>query len=124
MVEAAVCGQVSEIYRELGAYDKAIEFGERSLAIRRKTRSISDAGTLCCMLNLALAYGSAAHNDKAAALFLEALPVAHRVLGEYDAITRLLHQNLADLYCNMGRDDEAEQHLARSFEAYSTDSRS
>jgi tetratricopeptide (TPR) repeat protein len=72
------------------------------------------------MSNLANAYHAAGRNDEAEALYLEALPVAHRVLGDYHGTTRLLHQNLASLYHQLGRADEAERHLARSFDKGTT----
>jgi non-specific serine/threonine protein kinase/serine/threonine-protein kinase len=115
MAEAAVCARVSETYSELRDDGRAIEFGERALAIRRNARGLSDVVTLTCMMNLANAYNNADRYHKAESLYLEALPVAHRVLGDYHDTTLLLHQNLANLYCKMGRFDEAETHVARSF---------
>ena len=67
------------------------------------------------MNNLGSVYNESGDHLKAEAVFLNAIPIARRVLGDNHDCTRLMEQNLALTYCLMGRYAEAEAPLARSF---------
>jgi serine/threonine protein kinase len=91
MLEAAVLDHVGATYKELGDFAKSCELLERSLVIRRLYRGVEDRATIRCMIDLASAYDDA---EKTEALCLEALPAAHKVLGDDDPATLNLHMTL------------------------------
>ena len=104
---AASLNYLAELYRVMGAHDKALPLYERSLAIREKALGPEHPDTAAGLNNLALLYESIGAHDKALPLFQRSLAILEKALGPEHPDTATILNNLAELYRAMGAYDKA-----------------
>lgn len=106
-VQAQILDTVGATYLGIGAYERAISFLQRAVALRRRDLGADDAETLQSMNNLALAYHRAGQLPLALPLYEETFKLLKAKMGPRHGDTLTSMSNLANAYHDAGRLDLA-----------------
>ncbi len=107
LLQAELLFTMGNTYRGVGAYERAIGFLQRSLALRKQHLGTDHPDTLTTMNSLAQAYQYAGKLDLALPLFEETLKLKKAKLGPDHPETLMSMNNLAMAYQDAGKLDVA-----------------
>jgi len=107
LVQADILQTVGRTYRDVGEYERAIDFLERSAALFRQHLGLDHPDTLISMNNLGLAYMASGKLNLALPLFEETLKLMKANLGPNHPQTLMSMTSLATAYQNAGKLDLA-----------------
>ncbi len=88
---------LGSFYRGQGAYDRAEEWIERSVAICRSRLGEEHPDVATSLNDLAALYDAQGRYEEAEALFLKALEIAEKVLGGEHPNTKQMRENYQEL---------------------------
>jgi tetratricopeptide (TPR) repeat protein len=107
LVQAGILQTVGDTYMNVGEFEKAIGFLQRSMAMNRQFRGHDDLDTLSSMSDLALAYTLAMKLDLALPLYKETLELEKLKLGLDHPNTLTTMGGLGEAYGAAGKLDLA-----------------
>ncbi len=107
LLQAEILFTVGNTYRGVGAYERAIGFSQRSLALRKQHLGTDHPDTLNSMDDLAAAYQDAGKLDLALPLHEETLKLKKAKIGPDHPDTLMSRNNLAMAYQAAGKLDLA-----------------
>ncbi|HEV2708194.1 MAG TPA: FxSxx-COOH system tetratricopeptide repeat protein [Pyrinomonadaceae bacterium] len=108
---------LADLYREEGRFTEAESLYLRELKLWERVQRLDVRLDLTrCLHGLALLYRDWGRYDKAERLFQRAIPIRVSVLGEGSLHVAWLRGDLGELYCYVGRFDEAKTLLEDAIE--------
>ncbi|HMP70559.1 MAG TPA: tetratricopeptide repeat protein [Pirellulaceae bacterium] len=116
LIEAELSWIVGVNFRGAGAYDRAIPFLERAVALRIELLGADDERVLDAQNSLAVAYSTAGQLDKALLLLEQTLELMKAKLGPEHPHTLISMNNLADGYRSTGQLNKALPLLEQTLE--------
>ena len=116
ILEARLLHTMGDVYRNLGALDRAEQLLEQSVDIRRRTLGPEAPDTLQSSSVLGLIYNLEGKNELAEKTLTPALAAEQRVLGKNHPNTLRTLNNLASLYDSEGRYDISARMMQDVFE--------
>lgn len=100
---------VSYYMIEKGNYNKAIDFAQKSVDVRKRLLGADHPSTLTSMNNLASTYGEQGRWEEAEKLHMQVMETRKTKRGVDHPSTLTSMNNLASIYRNQGRWEEAEK---------------
>ena len=101
-------------YYELGAYDQALEYLMKDLAISEKVWGREHPDTAATYNNLGEVYRAQGKYDRALEYFMKALAIVEKVLGREHPDTATTYNNIAAVYHAQGKYDQALEYLMKN----------
>ncbi|KIM09585.1 MAG: hypothetical protein KU38_08500, partial [Sulfurovum sp. FS08-3] len=102
------------VYDSIGEYDKALEFYQKSLAIREEVLGIKHPDTATSYNNIGEVYKSKGEYDKALEFYQKALAIREEVLGIKHPDTATSYNNIAHLYYAMEKYEESAKYMQKA----------
>lgn len=102
-VEGVLNDGLQSLYMSMAQYDKAVQYGEKAVAIARKYQNMEDLAT--SLNNLGLSYVELNRPNDARKVYAEGLEVARKI--GYQQVEAMLLNNLSDILLRDGRFEEA-----------------
>jgi two-component system, NarL family, sensor kinase len=111
-IESTLNDGLQSLYMSMTQYDKAIQYGEKSVALARKYNNMEDLAT--SLNNLGLSYVEVDRAADAKRVYSEGLDVARKT--GYRQVEAMLLNNLCDILLREGKFDEAGANAFRAIE--------
>ena len=102
-IESTLNDGLQSLYMSMTQYDKAVEYGEKAVALSRKYQKMEDLAT--SLNNLGLSYVELDHVDDAKRVYKEGLEITRKI--GYQSVEAMLLNNLSDILLREGRFEEA-----------------
>lgn len=102
-IESTLYDGLQSLYMSMTQYGKAVEYGEKAVAIARKYQNMEDLAT--SLNNLGLSYVELDRVNDAKRVYTEGLEITRKI--GYQSVEAMLLNNLSDILLREGRFDEA-----------------
>ncbi len=116
VLQARLLFTMADVYRNLGALDRAEQLLEQAVNIRRRILGVEAPDTLRAMSLLGYIYNLRDKTEEAEKLLTSALVAERRRLGENHPNTLKTLANLANLYDSQGRYQESDSMMRDVYE--------
>ena len=103
-------------YDDLGDYDKALEYHNKALEIRKDVLGENHPDTADSYSNLGIVYKNLGNYDKALGYHNKALEIKKDVLGENHPNTAMSYNNIGVVYDDLGDYDKALEYYFKALE--------
>ncbi|MBO9684666.1 MAG: tetratricopeptide repeat protein, partial [Flavisolibacter sp.] len=111
-IEGVLNDGLQSLYMSMAQYDKAVQFGEKAVAIARRFQNDEDLAT--SLNNLGLSYVELNRTNDARKIYREGLEVARKI--GFQQVEAMLLNNLSDILLRNGRFDEAGSNALKVLE--------
>lgn len=115
---AKVWQALSETWEEKGNYQKALDYGNKSLELRKKHFGVKNYNTAEAMENLAMIHKILDHTEKSEKLYLEALRIKEKTKGKKSLEVATTLNNIGALYEFTEKYDESLRYFENSLAIY------
>ena len=107
---------IGVVYWKLGEYDKALEFYNKALEIRKEVLGEKHTDTAMSYNNIGAVYENLGDYDKALEYYFKALEIYKAVLGEKHRDTANSYNNIGVVYDDLGDYDKALEYHNKALE--------
>jgi tetratricopeptide (TPR) repeat protein len=116
--EASACMLLGRVARDTAAYDEALDYHRRALAIRERVLGSEHTDTAAAYDDIGVVYEKTGEYDKALEYHQKALGIAERILGPEHPTTAFSHGNIgtALTYDNVAMDYDAKGEYDKALE--------
>lgn len=115
-ITAGSYGNIGLVYRNLGEYDKALEYYFKALEIRKDVLGEKHPNTAGSYGNIGVVYHNLEDYDKALEFYNKALEIDKDVLGENHHDTAISYNNIGVVYDELGDYDKALEYHNKALE--------
>jgi tetratricopeptide (TPR) repeat protein len=119
-ITAASYNNIGNVYDYLGDYDKALEYHNKALEIRKEVLVENHPDTAGSYNNIGDVYANLGKYDKALKYHNKALEIFKDVLGENHPKTANSYNNIGIVYNNLGDYDKALEYYIKALEIKKT----
>jgi tetratricopeptide (TPR) repeat protein len=107
---------IGNVYDDLGDYDKALEYHNKALEIRKSVLGENHPDTASSYDNIGIVYRNLGDYDKALEYHFKALEIYKDILGEKHRDTAMSYNNIGAVYYNLGDYDKALEYYNKALE--------
>ncbi len=104
---ATLCNNISSIYRNIGEFEKALEFQKKSLKIKEEILNLKHPDIATSYNNISLIYQDTGELEKALEFQKKALNLKKEILGEKDPNLATSYNNISLIYLDMKEFEKA-----------------
>ena len=117
-ITATSYNNIGNVYRKLGDYDKALEYHNKALEIKKAVLGEKHRDTADSYNNIGNVYSELKDYDKALEYYIKALKIRKDVLGEDHPNTAGSYLNIGSVYYILGNYNKALEYYFKALEIY------
>jgi predicted enzyme related to lactoylglutathione lyase len=115
---ATLLNNIGSVYDKIGDYNKALEFYEKALNIRKKVLGTEHPNTATSYNNIGSTYDSMGDYNKALEFYENALNIREKVLGTEHPDTATSYNNIGGVYDSMGDYNKALEFYEKTLQIF------